>query len=649
MLSRPGRHDAAASIAITARMTDALAHRGPDDRGIWRDDAAGLFLGHRRLAIQDPGPCGHQPMPSPDGRHVIAFNGEIYNFAQLRRELLACGFSFRGHGDTEVLVAAIQHWGPQAAIARIDGMFALAVWDRSLRRLWLARDKVGKKPLYYGWAGQDFVFASELKALWEHPGFDNGVDVDALAQLLHLGYIPAPHCIHLGAAKLKAAHSACIDGSLRPGPAAALRDLQSPYWHADAAMATAVSARFRGGDEEALERLDDHLLRAVRKRMVADVPVGAFLSGGVDSSLVALTMQHCSSTPVSTFTIGFDDERHDEAPWAAEIASRIGARHTSLQAGEREAAAIVPTLGRLYDEPFADVSQIPTLLACRLARAEVTVVLGGDGGDELMMGYARYARAMRDWERMARIPRSLRRLAGHIGGREHWQPGFLSATFARLAVDDPMEVYARRVTRWRHPERALIGARLLPTAYASRLAPPGIEPVEAMMLADFKSYLADDLLCKIDRASMSMGLEVRCPLLDQELVAFAWSLPLAFRQRHGQTKWLLRERLRRELPATLAAREKQGFSPPLARWLSNGLREWSEDLLEPGRLRADGYFRVESIAEIAHAVRTGRRRTHSRLWCVLMFQAWLSEWRSARAARACADALATSVEKVEAA
>ncbi|WP_394540962.1 asparagine synthase (glutamine-hydrolyzing) [Lysobacter enzymogenes] len=622
--------------ALAASMGEALHHRGPDDGGVWADPQAGIALAHRRLSILDLSPLGHQPMASADGRYVIAYNGEVYNFAELREQLLGLGHGFRGHSDTEVLLAAVSQWGVEAAIARCNGMFAIALWDRERAELWLARDRVGKKPLYYGWAGDTLVFGSELKALWRHPQFDNGVDRDALALLLRYDYVPSPYCIHADTWKLAPGALLRLDAAaIARGPGAhdPARD-QQRYWNATERMRAAIADPFEGDIDAAEDRLDELLREAVGLRMVADVPVGVFLSGGTDSSVVTSLMQALSAKPVQSFTIGFEGSHHDEAPLALEVARHLGTAHTELYVSGGDALAVVPRLPAMFDEPFADASQVPTALVCKLARDLVTVALSGDGGDELFFGYKRYERALRNLSLLHRVPAPLRRwLAGRAQDHgEASRAGGFAAFAAEMGARGIGDVYRNRIVRWRFPQAAVPGAQLPPTLYdlAEPLDGRGTA-ADAMMLADYSVYLPDDLLCKVDRASMAVGLEARAPLLDTQVAEFAWSLPLQYkRDADGDSKRLLKRVLKRYLPDAMVDRGKRGFGAPVSQWLRGDLREWAQALLDPDRLRAQGYFDADLVHGLWRAFIDGEKRWHTHLWNVLMFQAWHEHWRAQR-------------------
>ncbi|WHL17477.1 asparagine synthase (glutamine-hydrolyzing) [Stenotrophomonas acidaminiphila] len=636
ILQSQARLQEAELTALAGAMGDALAHRGPDDRGVWVDAAAGVALAHRRLSILDLSPLGHQPMRSSDGRYWLAYNGEIYNFAALRAELEPLGHRFGGHSDTEVLLGAVVQWGLEATLRRCNGMFAIALWDRREQRLSLARDRVGKKPLYYGWAGDALVFGSELKALWRHPAFDNGIDRDALTLLLRLDYIPAPHCIHEHAFKLMPGRVLHLDAAAVAAGAAAHRPAQAQvaYWDARERMAACLAAPFAGSEAEAADALDGQLRQAVALRMVADVPVGVFLSGGTDSALVASLMQAQSAAPVHSFSIGFEDSDHDEAPLAREVATHLGCDHTELYVSGADALAVVPELPAMFDEPFADASQVPTALVARLARRGVTVALSGDGGDELFFGYTRYQRALRNWHALQRVPAPLRRWLGrhaHAQG-EASRAGGLAALLAEAGATGIGDVYRNRISRWRDPAAVVRGAHEPATFYS---LPDPLQgrggAADAMMLADFTTYLADDLLCKVDRTSMAASLEARAPLLDWQVAEFAWSLPLDMKLRDGITKYLPKQVLRRYLPDAMVFRGKRGFGAPVTQWLRGDLRDWAGDLLDPRRLRQDGVFEEAAVSALWQRFGQGERKWHTHLWNVLMFQAWQAHWQAQRA------------------
>ncbi|MEN1960549.1 asparagine synthase (glutamine-hydrolyzing) [Luteimonas sp. MJ246] len=622
----PGPEDPGVLHALGAAMGVAIAHRGPDDAGTWADAEAGLVLSHRRLAILDLSPAGHQPMASADGRWLLAYNGEVYNHAELRAELAALGVAFRGHSDTEVLLEAIARWGVDAALARANGMFAFAAWDTQARTLWLARDRVGKKPLYYGWCGDgSFVFGSELAALRAHPALKVEVDPDALALLLRFDYIPAPHAILRGVHKLGAGRLLCVDGARLHAGAAGhdpTRDQQA-WWNARERQEAAIDRGFDGDEAAATDALDALLRDATALRMEADVPLGAFLSGGTDSSLVTSLMQAQSMRPVRTFSIGFDNAVHDESAHAAAVAKHLGTEHTALHVDGHAALELVPSMPRVFDEPFADSSQLPMTLLCSLTRRHVTVALSGDGGDELFFGYGRYARALRNQRMAERIPAPMRSLLGDDRG-EAARLGGVAALRAALAATGVQDIARQRVQRWRNPEAVVAGARRRATAYDDPVAVPrNGTPADTLMALDFACYLPEDVLTKVDRASMAASLEARAPLLDWRVAEFAWSLPLDMKWRNGQLKHLPKRLLGRYLPDDLVQRPKSGFGAPVGDWLRGPLREWGEAQLDERRLREEGHFDPVPVRALWNAFQAGERKWHTHLWGVLMFQAWL--------------------------
>ena len=636
---RPGGLERADG-AHAAAMARALAHRGPDDEGVWTDAEAGVALAHRRLSILDLSPLGRQPMESGCGRWVISYNGEVYNHADLRRELEARGRTFRGRSDTEALVEAVAEWGVRGALERCNGMFALAAWDRRERVLWLARDRAGEKPLFYGWTGGVFLFGSELKALAAHPAFRGEVDPDALALFLRHKCVPAPRSIYRGIAKLPAGSLLAVRGAGEVRP--------EPYWDAAEKAEAAARDPFRGGEREALEALDALLRDAVRIRMEADVPLGAFLSGGVDSSLVVALMQAQSARPVRTFTIGFHEARYDEAVHARAVARHLGTDHTELYVSPGDALGVIPRLPEIYDEPFADASQLPTVLLAALARRHVTVALSGDGGDELFGGYDHYRWAHRAWRSMSWLPRPARagvaralaavpaaawdrllaaggpaRRSGRrtLGERVHQLAEVLPSRGAR-------ELFDWLVTDWRDGAAAAVrGAS--PAADRRDAGPwPRLrDPRERMMFADFARTLADDMLVKVDRATMAVSLEGRMPLLDPRVAELAWRLPVGLKMRGREGKRPLRRLLYRYVPRALVDRPKMGFCAPVDEWLRGPLRDWAEALLDERRLRSEGFLDPAPVRRRWREHLSGERDRRFDLWSVLMFQAWLEAAR----------------------
>jgi asparagine synthase (glutamine-hydrolysing) len=665
-------------------MASTLAHRGPDDAGVWTDAGAGIALGFRRLAIVDLTPTGHQPMSSRDARYTIVFNGEIFNYQDVRRELAGLGETFRGTSDTEVILAAVSRWGIEATLPRIWGMFAIALWDRDTRTLTLARDRLGKKPLYYaqpgarggvgtaatggdaggsaagaahGAAGSSvWIFGSELKALRAHPGCPGEIDRDALAALLRYGYVPAPWTIYEGVAKLPPGSFLTI----RDGDSIATARVQ-PYWSAREAAMAGSAQPLVVSDDEAIAQLDTLLRDAIRRRMIADVPLGAFLSGGIDSSTVVALMQAQSDRPVKTFTIGFTEEAYNEAPYAKQVAAHLGTEHHELYVSPDDVRAVIPRLPSLYDEPFADASQIPTFLISQLARQHVTVCLSGDGGDELFAGYTRHQWAERVWQGGQRVPAPLRRAAVQAMRAVRpatWDRAYravepvLAQRFRQSHPGDKIHklaevldasrtdaVYRRLVSQWTAPETVVCDAHERETwalQQAHGVAVPGFMGpgftgpgatalgfTERMLLLDLVGYLPDDILTKLDRASMGVSLEARAPLLDHRVVEWAWRLPLSMKLRHGKGKWILREVLARYVPRELVERPKMGFGLPIGDWLRGPLRAWADALLDEQTLKQDGYFDPAPIREVWQTHLRGDRNEQDRLWPVLMFQSWL--------------------------
>ena len=634
--------------AVLRAMARSLVHRGPDDEGIFWDPGSRVGLAHRRLAILDTSTGGHQPMESASGRYVVAYNGEIYNYRELREELAGQGCRFRGASDTEVLLAAVETWGLRTALERFNGMFAIALWDRREHRLHLVRDRLGIKPLYYGRAGDVFLFASELKPLHHVPSFAARIDRGALSLYLRHNTVPAPWCIFEGMAKLPPGTVLTVipgEEDTSPEPV--------PFWSAAAAVEKALARPFRGDDREAVDALDRHLRRAVRRRMVADVPLGAFLSGGIDSSTVVALMQAQSDRPVRTFSIGFWEKEHDEAPFARSVADHLGTDHTELYVTPEQALEVIPRLPAMFDEPFADSSQVPTYLVSELARRHVTVALSGDGGDELFCGYERYAWGAQVLRPVSRLPRALRPLLGRVlaalppawwnvllaplrvvarGGYGRLLQGDALHKFAAMvSCGSREEMYRRLVSHWKEEDGILPGVMEPLTVHTDPTRRPDLPTFEQyMMFVDLVSYLPDDILTKVDRASMSVSLEARVPLLDHEVVEFAWSLPLSLKVRRGTRKWILRQVLQRYVPASLLDRPKSGFSIPLDAWLRGPLRDWAEDLLSERRLREEGFFDPAPIRRKWREHLSGRRRWHYFLWDVLMFEAWLEETRRQR-------------------
>jgi asparagine synthase (glutamine-hydrolysing) len=641
-LSATGGVDNTQAQATLRHMAHAIAHRGPDSDGYWVDPALGIGLAHRRLAIVDLSPAGAQPMDSASGRYVLAFNGEIYNHLLLREALESEGgvrAPWRGHSDTETLLAGFDAWGIQATLQRAVGMFAIALWDRKSRSLTLARDRLGEKPLYYGWQGQGsgavFLFGSELSALRRHPSFVAEVNRDALALYMRHNCIGGAQSIYSGIHKLPPGHLLTVS-------AAAPEPVLLPWWSGAAVAEQGVAQPFAGTPEQAVDALEVLLRDAVAQQMMADVPLGAFLSGGIDSSTVVAVMQAQSSRPVRTFSIGFHEEGYNEAEHAKAVAKHLGTDHTELYVTPEQALAVIPKLPTLYSEPFADSSQIPTYLVSQLARQHVTVSLSGDAGDELFCGYTRYQMTAGLWGKVSRLPRALRQLAGRaITAVPTGAWDKLGAALPMARVGDKLhkgaellgsrsvaELYRGMVSHWPDPARVVLGATEPATVLMGVVpALPGLGDVERMMVLDMLSYLPDDILAKVDRAAMGVSLETRVPFLDHRVVEFAWSLPLAYKLRDGVTKWPLRQVLYRHVPRELIERPKMGFGVPIDQWLRGSLRDWAETLLAEPRLRTEGFFDPAPIRRKWAEHLSGKRNWQYHLWDVLMFQAWLEEQR----------------------
>lgn len=627
-------------------MTGVLRHRGPDDGGSWFDPDAGIAFGHRRLSVVDPSPAGHQPMVSATGRWVIVLNGEIYNHLELRSTLEEAQLApvWRGHSDTETLLAAVEVWGVAEMLERSCGMFAIVLWDRHERTLWLARDRFGEKPLYYGWNRGVFLFGSELKALRTFPGFDAPVDRQALALYLRHNAVPAPFSIHAGIRKLSPGHWLRL-GQMELQRAQLPESV--PYWSAAEQAHGGQDDPFDGSEAEATNILERLLRAAIARQMVADVPLGAFLSGGIDSSLVVALMQAVSTRPVRTFSIGFNETDHDEAPYAAAVAGHLHTDHTELYVTANDAMAVIPRLPQIYDEPFADSSQIPTVLLAGLARRHVTVALSGDGGDELFGGYSRYFRAMRRWRTQA-IPGPVRRLASSaitafsvetwnrlyraasllIPSQRRWiSPGEkMHKAASVLTACDGRSLYRDLITHWQ--PAVLMPDVPEPEGFGPTRGERRLGLFEHMMLEDACRYLPDDILVKVDRAAMACGLETRAPLLDHRVFEFAWRLPRHHRIRGNTGKYLLRQVLYRHVPRTLIDRPKMGFGVPIGSWLRGPLKDWAADLLDPIRLKNEGYFDPDPIVRKWKEHQSGARDWQYHLWDILMFHAWLDSSKS---------------------
>jgi len=631
--------------AVVVRMRDRMIPRGPDGAGVWIDPGAGVALGHRRLAIIDLTETGAQPMVSCSRRYVITFNGEIYNFPEIRRELEGRGVRFRSTSDTEVMLESFEQWGIQGALERFVGMFAFALWDCQERALILARDRLGEKPLYYGWAGSALVFGSTLEALAAHPDWRGEIDRDALALYFQLQYVPCPWSIYRGIRKLPPATFLRLR----------LRDLRTgqlpdptPYWSLRQVAESGCADPFRGTDSEAIDHLEILLKQSVAGQMLSDVPLGALLSGGVDSSAVVALMQTQSQRPVRTFTIGFDSSAYDESRFAARIARHLSTDHTEIRVTPADAMTVIPKMPELYDEPFADQSQIPTCVVAQLARRHVTVCLSGDGGDELFCGYNRHLQLRRLWSAVGPLPRPLRRgiaalLAAAPSGfyqfalkdRRH---GVLADQVQKLAtilsLGGPEDMYQRLAVLWDRPERIVRDATARPTLITDRRGWPDLPGVmDRLMYVEAMTSLPDNMMVKLDRAAGGASLETRVPMLDHRIVEFSWRLPFRYKVRDGVGKWILRQVLYRRVPRAMVERPKSGFDAPIDEWLRGPLRDWAEDLLAPGRLARDGYLDPDPIVKRWQEHVSGRQKWQYHLWAVLMFQAWMDRHRGRMDAR----------------
>ncbi len=630
---------------LLKEMGAAIAHRGPDNCGVWADYNAGIGLSHRRLSIVDLSPAGHQPMVSDSGRYLIVFNGEIYNHQSLRTSLDMTGLApnWRGHSDTETLLAGFDVWGIQSTIEKTVGMFAFAVWDKATRLLTLGRDRLGEKPLYYGWQGDTFLFGSELKALRAHPAFKAEVDRNTVTLLMRHNCIPSPYSIYKDINKLQPGCLLTVSLSKRELNVV-------PYWSGKQIIEAGLAHPFTGSAVKAVDTLEELLKNAVGLQMLADVPLGAFLSGGVDSSTIVALMQSQSSKPVRTFSIGFDDDLYDEAKHAKSVAQHLGTHHTEWYVTAKDAMDVIPRLATLYDEPFADSSQISTHLVSGMARQHVTVSLSGDAGDELFGGYNRYVMTNNLWRRLSHLPIEVRSvLAGMITrvSPQKWNaiakvfPSELSKKTGMVNWGDSLhkgagvmasrsfaELYSGLVSHWTDPIDIVLGTTEPATVITDIARQPVVNcDVAQMMALDLLSYLPDDILTKVDRAAMGVSLETRVPFLDHRVVEFAWRLPLEYKLRGGIGKWALRQVLYRYVPKSLIERPKQGFGIPIDSWLRGSLRDWAEDLLTESRLRQEGFFNPAPIRQKWAEHLTGNFNWQYHLWDVLMFQAWLEEQR----------------------
>lgn len=628
-------------------MTDSLVHRGPDDQGCWADAEMGIALGHRRLSIIDLSPRGRQPMRSASGRYTIVYNGEIYNYLELKQELALRGYSFVSDSDTEVILAALEAWGIEGTLKsdKLTGMFAFAVWDNLKKKLIIARDRIGEKPLYYGVINGSFYLTSELKALTNIPDLRLEIDRHALSLYLQYNYIPCPYSIYRDICKLEPGCFLVIDsfsnGHVISDPI--------PYWSAIESAMKGINNRYKGSEAEAIEILDYLLKDAIKKQMVSDVPLGAFLSGGIDSSTIVALMQAQSDRPIRTFTIGFNEDSYNEAPHALEVARHLGTDHTELYINPEQALGVIPLLSGIYDEPFADASQIPTFLVADLTRKHVAVTLSGDAGDELFGGYNRYFWGRSIWNKVGWLPGSLR----HMGGGAlkaisplMWDRIFNSLRFMLpakykqnlpgdkihklaniLAVDSPDEMYNKLVSCWKKDDEIVMPYNEDRVMTDKRIDNIIQDFTERMMYKDMVTYLPDDILVKVERACMAVSLEARVPFLDHRIIEFAHSLPLNLKIRDGQGKWILRQVLYKYVPKQLIERPKMGFGVPIDQWLRGPLREWAETLLDERRLKEECFFNPQPIRAKWEEHLLGKRNWQYHIWSILMFQAWYDKWK----------------------
>lgn len=631
---------------VLKSMTDAIQNRGPDDAGYWIHQDQGLALGHRRLSIQDLSAAGHQPMVSASERFIIVYNGEVYNFNEIKEDLEESGLAprWRGHSDTEILLAGFEAWGVINTIKRMVGMFAIALYDKLDNKLYLVRDRMGEKPLYYGWQGDSFLFGSELKALKQHSRWQGEINRNALASYLRFSYVPAPYSIYQGIYKLKPGCYVEID--LNDFTMGSLPEVK-PYWSIDQAAAHGMATPFQGSKEDVVDELEHLLKRSLRGQMIADVPLGAFLSGGIDSSTIVALMQELSDKPVNTFSIGFNEEGYNEALHAKSVAEHLGTQHTELYVTAQQSLDVIPKLPSLYDEPFADASQIPTYLVSELAKQKVTVSLSGDAGDELFSGYSRYQHGLDLWGKIDRFPKSFRKLVEKMVGVVppailnlvfSWADRYLTgaetagdaaykiSVLARVVGSNNIQaLYQFIISSFKDPDLVVRGGKEDESIFfddnnmAARFAD---NPPQGFMYYDQHLYLPDDILTKVDRAAMGVSLEGRIPMLDHRIIEFAWSVPYEFLHRDGQSKWPLRQVLYKYVPEELVNRPKMGFGVPIDDWLRKDIKPWAERLLDTGRIKEEGYFNPALIQTMWEEHQAGTRDWEHRLWAVLMFQQW---------------------------
>ena len=630
---------------VIVKMNSAVSHRGPDTNGAWVDIDSGIVLGHQRLSIIDLSSAGNQPMHSSSGRYILTYNGEIYNHLEVRRELERCNSNIRwkGNSDTETLLEAVDFWGIETSLQKIDGMFAFGLWDKKIRRLILARDRIGEKPLYFGWQGKGdnkvFLFGSELKALKVHPEFNGEINRDVISLQLQHNYIPAPYSIYKDIHKLLPGHYLQLnEDDLKKN----LLPLSKSYWSLTEHAINGNRKQLTLCEDDILKNLEGYLLSSVKKQMISDVPLGAFLSGGIDSSTIVAMMQSQSNKPIKTFTIGYSEDNFSEAPYAKEIAKHLGTDHTEFFVSPKKAMEVIPSLPTIYDEPFSDPSQIPTFLVSQLAKQDVKVALSGDGGDELFCGYKRYVMSKKFWNIFRLMPITLRKiLASGIGSisPQDWNkiskllPGLSTYSnfgdkvhkgLGLLEAKTLYDLYYTLNTQWHNSNEVLINSKdqgTLMTTFKPELK--GLDSQQQMMVLDSLTYLPDNILVKIDRAAMASSLETRVPFLDHKLIEYVWKIPQSLKLNNGQGKWILKKILNQYVPNDLTDRPKMGFGVPIETWLRGPLKEWAEDLLNEERLKQEGYFDPKVVRDKWNEHITGKRNWKSSLWGILMFQSWI--------------------------
>ena len=630
---------------VISKMNLAISHRGPDSNGIWSDKKSGIFFGHSRLSIIDLSAAGNQPMKSNSGRFILTYNGEIYNHLEIRKELeeSSSNIKWKGNSDTETLLEAIDFWGIEKTLNKIQGMFAFGLWDQKKRCLILARDRIGEKPLYFGWQGKGnnktFLFGSELKALKAHPEFSPKINRNAIALQLRHNYIPAPHSIYKDIYKLQPGHYLKLkESDLKRN----LLPDSKTYWSLTETVLSGYKSQLNINESYIQEDLEKNLKLAVRKQMISDVPLGAFLSGGIDSSTIVALMQSQSTYPVKTFTIGFNEDEYSEARHAKKIAEYLGTDHTELYVSSKKAIEVIPKLPNIYDEPFSDSSQIPTFLISQLAKKDVKVALSGDGGDELFCGYNRYIMGEKFWNIFRLMPQSFRKIFAsglQSISTQNWTkiskllPGLKEySNFGDkihkganvLKANTSHELYYMLCSHWQNPTEAVMNSEE-PDTLLTKFKPElqGLNNQQQMMALDFLTYLPDDILVKVDRAAMASSLETRIPFLDHNLIEYVWRISHSLKFKKGEGKWILKQILNKYIPKHLTERPKMGFGIPIDTWLRGPLRDWAENLLDQKRLQQDGYFNSKLIRNKWTEHLSGKRDWQYDLWSILMFQAWI--------------------------